>query len=151
MAWLCTGDKPLSEWVSEWVNFRKFWFRTNLRKTSIFVKVSILVKLFENLDFAGSFAKKSRFCSKWSNIPILVKIFEKFWFQSKSLKTSIFVKYFWKSPLWSQFNKDFDFTENFRNSILVKIYEKFRFWSKFLKFSILVEIFGKFRCQWKFW
>ena len=116
------------------------------------MKISILVKIYENLDFGQNYRKililvnifeKSRFLSISSVKSIGVKIFPKYGqnfqkcrFGSKFENMSISIKNFKKISILVKIKKKYQFR---RKSNLVKFVEKSRFWSKFNKMSILVE------------
>ena len=80
----------------------------------MFEQISILVKIFENLDFLRKF-RKHFFFVKFSKISSSVRTFGKF---RKFRKISILVK----------FSKNFDFGQNFRKfGIFFGNFEKFVF------------------------
>ena len=115
--------------------------RPKYLKISIFL---IEVKSFEMyLDFGQNW-EKWQFWSKYLKISILIKIFEIALFRSKLSKNPHFGENFEKSQFWSNFrkisidvklSKNPDFRQNFRKiEILVKIFEILGFG------KILVEI-----------
>ena len=128
-------------------NFRKCPFGTTFANISILVKIvqkkSILVNIYENLDF-GQNLWKSRFWSKLSEnldlgqqfrkISIVVNISVKIDLRQNVPQILVLVKIAEKCRLGSKF-------ENM--SILVKNFQKSRFWSRFLEISILVKIVKK--------
>ena len=95
------------------------------------MKISILVKIYENLDFGQN-------CRK---IMILVTIFGKSRFWSRFSGKSIWVKIFPKSSSWSKFQINVDLGQNLqicrfgsilffflKISILLKVVEKSQIW-----------------------
>ena len=152
------------------INFRiGFHFGRNWKKISILVEIfrnldfarsiqqkfSIWSKFKKNLDFGRKF-RKSRFWSKFPKISILIDIFEKSQFWSKYLKTSILVEICEKSRFWLKLWQNLDFGEKFRKSWISKISmfdqicKKLDFGRNFRKISIFGEIFEKSQIWSKF-
>ena len=100
----------------------------NSRFWSKLIKITLLDKIAENVDYSQFFQKMS----------IWVKICKynvsRFWW--KSSNNFDYLQYLWKSRFWSKFMKI---------SILVKIVGKFRFWSIIMEIPILFKIYENFR------
>ena len=107
----------------------------NLNFSEDFLNISILIKIFENLNlvkifescrFRSSFRKKISICVKLSKDPDFRQNFRKIAPLSKSLKISILEKIFEILRFWS-------------------ICRKFRFWTKFSKNSDYGQNLWKFQ------
>ena len=119
------------------------------------MKISILVKIDENLDFGQNY-RKFRIRSIFMKISILVRVYETFGFGQNGRKILIFEK----SQFWIKVSKIFDLVKTYQNLDLDNIAEnvdysenfrKMSIWFKICKYPEFVQNFGLNSPKWRFW